>query len=534
MPQAGHPTLAPGARTRHTGRPHLGRLMSGSDPQVPHRALITGCAMMATLMQVLDSAIANVALPYMQGSLSATQDEITWVLTSYVIAAAIMTAPVGWLAVRFGRKRLFILCLAGFTAFSMMCGAAQTLMQMVLFRVGQGVCGAALVPLSQATMLDIYPFHKRAYAMAIFSSGVMLGPIMGPTLGGYLTYMYNWRYVFYVNLPFGILAIIGLAIFLPNSDPKRELRFDWWGFSVLALGVGSLQMMLDRGQLLDWFSSREIIVYATLAGLGLYLFIVHMLTARRPFLDPALFRDRNFVASVSMGFFVAMVMLATSALLAPYLQVLADYPVYDAGVALAPRGFGTMFAMFVASTLSARVDSRKIMAVGLVVLGLALHSMSRWTPDITETRMMLTLIVQGFAIGLIFNPMTVVAFVTLPARLRGDATAMQALGRNMGQAIGISVTTFTLERSAQAMHADMAGRITPFDRVLQGAGAVSHYLNPATTHGAALLNQAIDRQAQIIAYNNDFYAMTFIVVPPLLLLLLMRRSRPAPERAPAE
>ena len=506
--------------------------MSGTDPHVPHRALITGCAMMATLMQVLDSAIANVALPYMQGSLSATQDEITWVLTSYVIAAAIMTAPVGWMAVRFGRKRLFILCLAGFTVFSMLCGAAETLAQMVLFRLGQGMCGAALVPLSQATMLDIYPFHKRAHAMAIFSSGVMLGPIMGPTLGGYLTYMYNWRYVFYVNLPFGILAIVGLALFLPNTEPKRELRFDWWGFSVLALGVGSLQMMLDRGQLLDWFSSREIILYATFAGLGLYLFVVHMLTARHPFLDPAVFRDRNFVASVSMGFFVSMVMLATSALLAPYLQNLADYPVYDAGVALAPRGLGTMTAMFFASWLSARVDQRKIMAVGLVVLGFALHSMSLWTPDISEAQTMATLVVQGFAIGLIFNPMTVVAFVTLPARLRGEGTALQALGRNMGQAIGISVTTFTLERSAQAMHADMAARITPFNRVLQGAGAVSRFYDATTAHGAALLNALIDRQAQIIAYNNDFYAMTFVVVPPLLLLLLLRRAPPARVVAP--
>ncbi|MGH7040795.1 MAG: DHA2 family efflux MFS transporter permease subunit [Acetobacteraceae bacterium] len=508
--------------------------MSGPDPHVPHRALITGCVMMATLMQVLDSAIANVALPYMQGSLSATQDEITWVLTSYVIAAAIMTAPVGWMAVRFGRKRLFIMCLAGFTVFSMLCGAAETLTQIVLFRLGQGMCGAALVPLSQATMLDIYPFHRRAYAMAIFSSGVMLGPILGPTLGGYLTYMYNWRYVFYVNLPFGILVIAGLVLFMPNTTPKRELRFDWWGFSVLALGVGALQMVLDRGQILDWFSSREIIVYATLAGLGFYLFVVHMMTARHPFLDPAVFRDRNFIASVVMGFFVSMVMLASSALLAPYLEDLADYPVFDAGLALAPRGLGTMVAMFFASWLADRVDHRKIMAAGLVVIGLALHSISRWTPDVTEAHTMLTMVVQGFGTGLVFNPMTVVAFVTLPARLRGDATALQALGRNMGQAIGISVTTFMLERSEQAMHADIAAGITPFDRVLQGVGAISRAYNPFTAHGAAMLNAVIDRQAQIIAYNNDFLAMSFAVVPPLLMLLLLRRPRSAAERAAAK
>ena len=494
---------------------------------VPHRALITLCVMMATLMQVLDSAIANVALPYMQGSLSATQDEITWVLTSYVIAAAIMTAPVGWMAVRFGRKRLFVLCLVGFTATSMLCGAAQTLPQMVVFRLLQGVCGAALVPLSQATMLDIYPFQRRAQAMAIFSSGVMFGPIMGPTLGGYLTEVYNWRYVFYVNLPFGILAIAGLTIFMPSSSPRSEMRFDWRGFGVLAVGVGALQMMLDRGQLLDWFSSREIIIEATLAGLGLYLFIVHMMTARRPFLSRELFRDRNFIASVGMQFCVSMLMLATSALLAPYLENLADYPVFDAGVSLAPRGLGTMAAMFFASWLSKHVDQRKIMGGGLVVLGLALHEMSGWTPDVSQRQMMTTLIVQGVSIGLIFNPMTVLAFVTLPARLRGDATALQALSRNMGSAIGISVTTFTLARSVQSMHADIAAGVTPFDRMLQSGGAVQQYLSPVTRTGAALLDQTIERQAEIIAYNNDFHMMAFAVVPPLLLLLLLRPARVA-------
>jgi DHA2 family multidrug resistance protein len=238
--------------------------------KVPHRALITICLMVATLMQALDSTIANVALPYMQGSLSATYDEITWVLTSYVTAAAIMTAPVGWMAMRFGRKRLFLTCLIGFTVASMLCGAAQTLPQMVIFRLLQGMFGAALVPLSQSTMLDIYPPAQRGTAMAIWGMGVMVGPILGPTLGGYLTEIYNWRWVFYVNLPFGILAVAGLATFMPKNQSARALRFDWLGFGVLALGIGALQMMLDRGQDQDWFASTEIITEAVLAGLGIY------------------------------------------------------------------------------------------------------------------------------------------------------------------------------------------------------------------------------------------------------------------------
>ena len=297
--------------------------MSGAEQTVPHRALITASAMLAMLMQTLDSTIANVALPYMQGSMSASRDEVTWVLTSYVIAAAIMTAPVGWMAVRFGRKKLFIGCLIGFTVASMLCGAAQSLEQLVAFRLLQGMCGAAIAPLSQATMLDIYPFSRRAQAMAIFSMGVTMGPIMGPTLGGYLTDAFNWRWVFYVNLPFGILAVTGLAIFMPNVSARPELRFSWYGFAMLAMGAGAFQLMLDRGQELDWFASREIWIEATVAGLGFYLFIVHMFIAEKPFLSVALFKDRNFASAMVMVFCVSSVMLSTAALLAPYLQNLA-------------------------------------------------------------------------------------------------------------------------------------------------------------------------------------------------------------------
>ncbi len=508
---------------------------------VPHRALITAAAMLSVLMQALDSTIANVALPYMQGSFAASADDITWVLTSYVIAAAIMTAPVGWLAVRFGRKRLFVGCLCGFTATSMLCGAAQSLEQIVLFRLLQGMCGAALVPLSQATMLDIYPFERRAQAMAIFGMGVMLGPILGPTLGGYLTEWYNWRWVFYVNLPFGVLAITGLLLFLPKTSPRTELRFDWTGFGVLALGVGCLQLMLDRGQSQDWFSTREIIIEAVLAGLGLYLFIVHMLTAEKPFLAPAVFRDRNFVSCMVLMFSVSMILMSSSALLAPYLQKLAGYPVSTAGLIMAPRGIGTAVGMLLASRLALRLDQRKVMAAGLLMLGWSLHVMSGWTPDIAGRAVLLTLVVQGFGMGLVFNPMTVVAFTTLAPSLRGDATSMQALARNVGAAIGISVTTFTLARSTQQLHEEIGAAITPFNRALQAGGAIGDYWVTTPVHGAAaamhrgmaMLDQLVGREASIIAYNNDYRMMTFIVVPPLLLLLFMRRpGRGGPSSSP--
>ncbi len=491
-------------------------------PKVSNRTLITVCVMMGNLMQALDTSVANVSLPYMQGSLSTSADEITWVLTSYVIAAAIMTAPVGWMAQRFGRKNLHVACMSGFVMASMLCGMADSLEQMVCFRFLQGMCGAALVPLSQATMLDIYPFEKRAQAMAIFGMGVMVGPITGPTLGGYLTEMFNWRYVFYVNLPFGILAVIGLIVFLPKAAPRAEMKFDWIGFIVLATGVAALQLMLDRGENQDWFSSREILVEAVLACLGLYLFVVHMFTAERPFLPPGLFKDRNFVCGVTMVFFTATLLLASSSLMAPYLETLAGYPVETAGMSMAPRGIGTIFGMQLASRLSNRVGHRKLMAIGLLILGAGFNSMSDWTPDVSQTRMMLTLACQGFAIGFVFNPMTVMAFTTLPPSLRPYSTSLQSLCRSIGQAVGVSVTSVMLVRNTQVSHADIGANITPFDRALQGHDALTHLLDPATTQGAALLDSMINRQAQIIAYSNDFRMMAFVVLPSLLLLFVMR------------
>jgi DHA2 family multidrug resistance protein len=432
------------------------------------------------------------------------------------------------MAVRYGRKRLFIICIAGFTVASVLCGAAQSLEQLVGFRLLQGMFGAALAPLSQATMLDIYPFSRRAQAMAIFSMGVTMGPMVGPTLGGYLTDLYSWRWVFYVNLPFGILAIIGIALFMRETPARPQLTFSWYGFAMLGLAAGAFQMMLDRGQELDWFSSREIIVEAVVAGLAFYLFVVHMFTADKPFLPAGLFKDRNFASAIIMIFCISSVMLATTALLAPYLENLAGYPVYTAGWAMAPRGIGIIASMFLAARLGMRVDQRKIMAVGLVILGWVLYTMSTWTPDITPAEMMFIMIIQGFAVGLVFNPMTVMAYTTLTPSLRGEATSVQSLARNIGSAIGISITSFTLTRSIQTTHADIAAGITPFDRVLQGNDAVQHMLNPVTRHGAALLDQMVTHQAQIIAYNNDFRLMMLSIVPPLLLLLLMRRhDRPA-------
>ncbi len=495
---------------------------------VPHRLIITLCTVGATLMQALDQTIANVALPYMQGSLSATTDEITSVLTSYITAAAIMTAPVGWLAARFGRKYLFITCLVGFTVASMMCGAAQSLVQMVAFRVLQGIFGAALVPLSQSTMMDIYPMEKRGQAMAIWGMGVMIGPILGPTLGGYLTELYNWRYVFYINLPFGVLATIGLIVFMPRSHPNFNMRFDWIGFAVLSLGIGGLQMMLDRGQNQDWFSSPEIIAELVLGLLGVYLFVVHMITGKKPFIPPAMFRDRNFSTGVVVMFAAGTVLVSSSSLMAPWLQTLANYPVEAAGLIMAPRGVGTMAAMMTGGRLAAHMDPRKLMAFGIILLVWSIWDMTAWTPDVAQWRIMLTITIQGAGLGFLFIPLQVLAFATLPGQYRTDGASLFSLFRNIGAAIGVSVTSSMLVHNTQILHEEIGGSVTPFNRALTNGGAVEHLWDPATRHGAALLNGVIDRQAQIIAYVDDYKMMIFTTAPMLLLLLLMRRTRAVP------
>jgi DHA2 family multidrug resistance protein len=492
---------------------------SQQQEMVPHRALITVCAMMATLMQSLDSTIANVALPYMQGSLSASSDQITWVLTSYITAAAIMTAPVGWLSSRFGLKRLFLISMVGFTVASMLCGVAGSLAEMVMFRLLQGMFGAALVPLSQSTMLNIYPPEKRGSAMAIWGMGVMVGPILGPTLGGYLTELYNWRWVFFVNLPFGVLATAGMAVFLPKTVSRSGLKFDWFGFGVFAMGIAGFQLMLDRGETLDWFGSSEIILEAVAAALGFYLFVVHMLTAEKPFITPSVFKDRNLSVSLVVMFAVGMVLLAVSALLAPWLQNLGGYPVETAGLVMAPRGFGTMAAMLIAGRLSNKVDPRVLMAFGIVVLSWSLYRMTSWTPDVSETTMIVNTMLQGAGLGFVFIPLQVVAFATLDPALRTEGTALLSLLRNVGSAIGISVTGALVTRNAAVEHSVLSGFVTPLNRAFQGAASA---LLPVTSQAAQTLDAIVSRQAEIVAYNNDWKLMMLMSLPMLLLLLLMR------------
>ena len=501
------------------------------------RALVTVCAMSATIMQALDTTIANVALPYMQGSLSASLDQINWVLTSYIVASAIMTAPIGWVAERYGRKRLFIICAAGFTFASVLCGLAQTIEQMVLFRLLQGAFGAALVPLSQAVMLDSYSAQDRGSAMAIWGIGVMLGPIMGPTLGAWLTDNYSWHWVFFINVPVGIFTVLGLMVFMQETPRGPERRFDWFGFAALAIGIGSLQMMLDRGEELGWFGSSEIIGEAIVAAAGFYYFLAHSLTAASPFVRMELFRDRNFVAGCVFMVVIGVVLFGTMALVTPFMQNVVGYPIVTAGLLLASRGVGTLVAMMMVGRLLKVVEARYLVLIGLTLAVLTLNRMVGFTDQTSSTTIVQASIVQGFGLGLVFVPLSTVAFMTLPGHLRTEGSAILTLVRNLGSSVGISMVIAQLTNETIRAHAYLANYVNPFNDALQ-APVVASILSTTSTTGRAMLEVMLIQQASIIAYANDFKLLMYLTLATIPLVFFIGSSRvPRPtasgEPAPA-
>lgn len=492
------------------------------------KRMITASIMMATIMQALDTTIANVALPHMQGALSATQEQATWILTSYIVAAAIMTAPIGILAARLGRKRLFMASVVGFTIASILCGAATGLIEMVVFRLVQGVFGAALVPLSQAVLLDINPPERHGPAMAMWGVGVMLGPILGPTLGGWLTEYYNWRWVFYINVPVGIAAFTGMWIFMPETEKTPGRRFDAFGFILLSLFIGSLQMMLDRGQSKDWFSSTEIICEAIIAGLSFYLFIVHILTAKaQPFLDPVMFKDRNYAISLVLMFVIGIVLLASMALLPPFLQSLMGYPVLLTGLVLAPRGIGVMIAMMIVGRLTGKLDARGLIATGLLLIAFSLHQMSLFNTQVPVSTIVSTGLIQGFGLGFVFVPLSTLAYATLPPHYRNDAAAIFSLVRNIGSSVGISVVIALLARNTQISHADLAAHLLPFGNAGRLLSSVRDTVDGTDgVAGLVILNAEITKQAATIAYLNDFILMMYVVFFSLPLLAILQKRKP--------
>ncbi|MFT6577788.1 MAG: DHA2 family multidrug resistance protein [Zhongshania sp.] len=485
--------------------------------------LVTFGTLTATMMQALDTTIANVALPHMQGSLSASQEQVAWVLTSYIVASAIATTPTGYLANRYGIKRVFLIAVAGFTLASMLCGVASSLTEIVFYRLLQGVFGAALVPLSQTTLLDSYPPEKQGAAMAAWGVGVMIGPIIGPALGGWLTEYYSWRWVFYINLPIGIATFFALKTALPDSGPRRAEPMDFTGFLFLSVAIASLQLMLDRGQSLDWFQSTEILIECGLAIAALYLFISHTITTDQPFISPKLFQDRNLLGGLILIAMLGIVLFSTFALLPPFLQRLQGYPVVTAGLVMAPRGLGTMIAMQISGRILHRVDARLPILIGMVLLAYALYWMSNFSADVGTREIVLSGMVQGLGLGFIFVPLSAVTFSTLAPEYRGEGTSLYSLLRNVGSSVGIALAFAYQDYGTKMAHAVLAENITPFNP------ALIEYVNSSNGFNAASalvgVESELQRQSAVIGMLGDFHYMAIGVVCAIPLLLLLRPGK---------
>lgn len=485
------------------------------------RRILIACVMIATLMQALDTTIANIALPYMQGSLAATSDQISWVLTSYIVAAAIMTSPVGWLSLRYGRRTVFLASIAGFTFASILCGIAVSIEQMVIFRLLQGVFGAALIPLSQAILLDNFPKKEQARAVAMWGLGVTIGPILGPTLGGYFTEYFNWRLVFFINVPLGVVALVGLWILLrnPKESPPAPI-FDWRGFFLLSCAIGAFQLILDRGELVGWFQSTEIKFEVGIASVTVYLFVIHIFTWSNPFIDRHLFADRNLTVGCVLMFIVYGTMLSTVWLMTLFLQTLCGYPVLTAGILMIPLGVGTMAAMLLVGRLLKRFSPRSVIFVGLVCLFYSIWMMCDFTPDVSVASIVIAGVLRGVGTGLIVVPLTALSYATLAPVQRTAAASVVTLARNIGGAIGISAMSFLISRNEQIVHEHLVQHVTLVIPLFRFK-TIAAYWNPTSQAGLTAINDEINRQAMIISFNNDYYFLLLLVASifPMLLIL---------------
>jgi len=492
---------------------------------VPNRGMITISIMMANIMQGVDNSILNVALPHIQGSLSASLDQVAWALTSYIVCAAIMMPLTGWLAGRFGIKYIFLISVIGFTLASALCSAATSLGELVVFRALQGVAGAGLVPLSQATLLQINPPERHGRAMAVFGMGTICGPIMGPALGGWLTYNYSWRWVFYINLPIGMLCTVGVLVFMRQTRYVHREPFDFFGFLALSVGIGALQLMLDRGELKDWFHSSEIWIEATVAVLGFYLFTVHTVTTdARSFLNRDLLKSANFLAGTVLMFCGGLIMTGTNALLPTMMQNLMNYPALTTGLVTAPRGFGSMAAMFLVAPLIARVDNRLIILFGLLMTSGAMWQMSQFSLQMGMAPVVIAGLFQGFGLGCTQVPLNIIALSTLPRHIMTQGTAIRSLMRNLGGSVGISILVATLAENTQVVHSRLVEGLRP-DNPLAHTPYLAAPFSLTTPSGIAALDAEVTRQAAMVAYVDDFHLLMLIALGSIPLLLLLRETR---------
>lgn len=497
------------------------------------RRMITIFMVTGAIMVTMDSTIANVALPHMQATFSATQDQVSWILTSYIVSTAIFTPLSAYLSERIGTRPMLMFSFGGFAVASVLCANATSVETMVLYRAIQGATGAAVFPLSQSIMLDINTREQQGPAMAMWGVGMMVGPIVGPIVGGFVTDLWGWPWIFYINVPIGLVAAFGIARYLPDKELVTH-RFDLMGFALLALTIGSVQLMLDRGQSLDWFASTEIMIECALFFTCAYMFVVHINTTDKPFVPPELFGDRNLCVGLFLSFIIGSTFVPAIALIPLFLQSLSDYPARLAGLILAPRGLGMMVGMFVVGRLIGRIDERLLISSGLVMSSAMLFVMAFFTPDVTVWTVVWTGFVQNFGMGLTFVPMSTMAYSTLAPRLRTAASSLYNLGRNVGTSMGVALVFTVLARGTQENHARLAESITPFNDALSGPNMPDRF-DLSRVEDLFIFDMMLNREAAVTAYQTDFFLMAAVTIGVLPLVWLMRPPGAVPDAvAPTE
>lgn len=499
---------------------------TGTYPDPARRTLITVSTMMAAVLVTLDSTIANVALPHIQSSVAASPEQILWVVTSYVIAGAIGTPLSGWLATRFGRKPVMVISVGLFTLTSVACGLATDITGLVAFRFLQGMAGASMVPLSQATLLDINPPARHGRAMALYGMGSMVGGIIGPALGGWLTDWLSWRAVFLINVPFGSLACLGMYLFLPNSPKQASARFDLFGFAALSIFLASLQLMVDRGQQVDWFDSAEICIEATFMAAFGYVFLVHIFTTRSPFIKPALFKDRNLLVGSVISMVLGVLVFGAMPLIGIMLQQLLGYPVMLAGLVQAPRGLATMCSMIIAGRLMGKVDTRFLLMAGMISTGAGYFMMAHLSLEADKIDIVLTGTMLAVGSGLIFVPLSTIVFSTLDPALRNEGAAVFALVRNIGSSVGISLLQVMTLRNAATVQSRLGEGVRPDNPFLALGLPEFDFAAPLAVSG---MHGEIARQAMMVSYVDSFWLLFLMSLALLPIILLMRGPRRAPK-----
>ena len=479
--------------------------------------------MTATMIVVLDTTIANVALPHMQASLGATPESIAWVLTSYILASAIALPTTGWLSDRIGRRMLFTVATAGFTLSSAICGLAVSLPMMVAARIVQGLCGAYLAPMSQATMYDINPPEKHVQAMTLWGMVIMVGPITGPVLGGWITENFDWRWVFYINVPIGIATAFG-AWFLLTDHEAAPRRFDWTGFVLLAFGLASIQLILDRGVQLDWYTSTEIWIETGICVSAFWAFVVHSASAPTPLLPRTLFADRNFVTALLAITVIGGILIAGAALVAPMLQRLLGYPVFQAGLLTAPRGIGTVIGMITAGRLSSRLDARIIIFTGVSLMVVSLWQMTGFSLTMDSRLVLVSGFVQGIGLGLTVLPMNLLSLATLGPALRTEAASLYNLMRSIGGSIAISIMTALLARNVQVVHSSLGADVSVTRAPFLTVGLLER-LGLQAQSAMAVIDAEVNRQAAMVAYVDDYWVMMWCAIGVLPMILILKKAK---------